>query len=748
MIGRTLRQYRVTARLGAGGMGEVWKARDTILDRDVALKVLPAAATADPARKERFIREAKAASALNHPNIITIYEINADEGVDFIAMECVEGETLADRLAREPLSIEDVIQIAQQVADGVGRAHNAGIIHRDLKPGNIMITADGLVKVLDFGLAKFDETRQAAEDGTDMATRMAVTRVGAAMGTVGYMSPEQAIGDKVDARSDVFSFGVILHKMLTNELPFAAETQAGVLHKLHFAEPPPIESARPDAPPFLVAIARRALAKDPEDRFFTLAAVAAALRGRESCLPAAAGGDAAAPSRPPSLLRAIEMARELDAGNSRLPRPRRSVVALLVALLILVVWLIQLDRPGQPSEAGPALQPAASSPFELTQQAAALLARDDRQGNVDRAIDLLEDALAQDAAFALAHAHLSDAYLRRYRATQDDQWLRLGRETANRALQLNSDLAMGHVALGAVHVEARTPNEALPEFETAADLDPRNPLPHMGRGMALAQAGRDAEAVTAFQRGIELAPADWRPHMEFGVFLFQRARLQEAAGQFDEVVRLTPDNALALRNLGAVYFQLGRAEDAASSLQRSLEVQPSGPTFANLGTIRYFQGRYTDAVAAFETSVKLTANRHTTWGNLGDALRWAPGRRGEAAAAHRQASSLIAEQIKQSPGDANLLTQHAAYLAKMGDGASALAEVARIPANAMLTPQMLYRLTMVYELSGDRGRALSTLERALKAGYPAAELRNEPYFTELRGDVRYQRLIGQFQGGP
>jgi serine/threonine protein kinase len=278
MIGRHLRQYLVTASLGRGGMGEVWLARDTTLERDVAIKTLPTGDADGDTRKARFFREARAASALNHPNIITIYEINSDQGVDFIAMEYVDGRTLADLLEHGPLPFDQVQRFAQQIAEAVGRAHRAGIVHRDLKPRNIMVTNDGLVKVLDFGLAKI--TR--AGDAENAATQAALTRSGTTVGTLGYMSPEQAIGDAVDARSDVFSFGVILFEMLTGRLPFSGKTMSEVLRQLHFAEPPPVESLRADVPAPLRGAVTRALQKKPDDRFANMTEVAAALREEPS----------------------------------------------------------------------------------------------------------------------------------------------------------------------------------------------------------------------------------------------------------------------------------------------------------------------------------------------------------------------------------------------------------------------------------------------------------------------------------
>src|SRR4051812_23515641 len=198
MIGSTLRQYVITSKLGEGGMGVVWRARDTILGRDVALKVLPADKADREVRRERFFREARAASALNHPNIITIYEINSVGVVDFIAMELVEGETLGALLSRGRIGVEHILDIARQIADAVGRAHRAGIVHRDLKPTNVMINDDGLVKVLDFGLAKVVDSN-GDPDATNRQTQLVLTRDGTAVGTPGYMSPEQALGEPTDA---------------------------------------------------------------------------------------------------------------------------------------------------------------------------------------------------------------------------------------------------------------------------------------------------------------------------------------------------------------------------------------------------------------------------------------------------------------------------------------------------------------------------------------------------------------------
>ena len=319
MIGRSLRQYRVTALLGRGGMGEVWKARDTILNRDVALKLLPAGDQESAAHRERLFREAKAASSLNHPGIVTIYEINADQGVDFIAMEYVAGRTLSELLRQSRLTVDAAVGYALQIADAVGRAHHAGIVHRDLKPGNIMVSDDHSIKVLDFGLAKIGAipVSDRPTDSSQDETRAPSTRAGSPVGTVGYMSPEQAMGASVDVRSDVFGLGVILYEMLSGTLPFAAGTRIDLLQQLHFAEPPSLMSLRSEIPATVNAIVERALMKRPIDRYAHLGEMAVAL------------GAAAGQTRQNQLAGALASAvdhRSTNTGdeNSRTARSRRA----------------------------------------------------------------------------------------------------------------------------------------------------------------------------------------------------------------------------------------------------------------------------------------------------------------------------------------------------------------------------------------------------------------------------------------
>ena len=274
--GRRLGPYEILSPIGAGGMGEVYKAKDTRLRRTVAVKVLPPEFSSDAERRSRFEREARAASALNHPNITTVYDIGQDKGTRYIVMELVEGKTLRELVGDGPLSTKKLLALATQIADGLAKAHQAGIAHRDLKPENLMVTEDGLVKILDFGLAKLIPQSTGVDSEMDTLTK--ATQQGVILGTLQYMSPEQAAGRPVDYRSDQFSFGSILYEMATGRLAFKKDTMPQTLAAIIEAEPEPIRKLNDEIPAELSAIVERCLAKDPDERYESTADLASELK--------------------------------------------------------------------------------------------------------------------------------------------------------------------------------------------------------------------------------------------------------------------------------------------------------------------------------------------------------------------------------------------------------------------------------------------------------------------------------------
>ncbi len=326
MVGRTVAQYQFIEKLGAGGMGEIYKAQDTRLHRMVAIKVLPASRSGDPERRRRFLQEAQAASSLNHPSIITIHDVLSEGDTEFMVMEYVAGKTLNDIIPKGGLRVPQALKYALQMADALNTAHTAGIVHRDLKPANVMVTdSGGFVKVLDFGLAKLTERgpiTAIGEDAETIATSAPLTVEGSIMGTVSYMSPEQAQGKRVDQRSDVFSFGAVLYEMVTGRRAFEGESSLSTLSSILRDEAKPMAEVAPDVPVQLELVIQQCLRKNPDERYQTMRDVQAALsmlkRDSDSgslyttrvAMPAmagAGGGPGSLAGTPPSLAPAMSI---------------------------------------------------------------------------------------------------------------------------------------------------------------------------------------------------------------------------------------------------------------------------------------------------------------------------------------------------------------------------------------------------------------------------------------------------------
>jgi len=324
--GQRLGSYEVLAPLGAGGMGEVYRARDTRLGREVAIKVLPTELAGDADRLKRFEREARAASSLNHPNIVTVHEVGETGGAPYLVMELVEGKTLRELLAAGGLPARRVLEVAAQVAGGLAKAHEAGLVHRDLKPENLMVTKDGFVKVLDFGLARLQRPN---EKGSQLPTATNVTESGVILGTAGYMSPEQACGDLVDFRSDQFSLGTILYEMLAGKRPFRGGSIPETLAAIIGAEAEPLVVLRPETPPPLRWIVERCLAKDPEERYSATRDLARDLSSVKEHISEVESGMRPGAAR-------------------RFPRPREVLAWGLVALAALAAAVLSLRSPRGP----------------------------------------------------------------------------------------------------------------------------------------------------------------------------------------------------------------------------------------------------------------------------------------------------------------------------------------------------------------------------------------------------------------
>jgi serine/threonine protein kinase len=345
--GTRLGRYEIRSQIGEGGMGQVYLAGDTQLDRRVALKILPADFASNRDRMERFVREAKSAAALNHPHIAHVYEIGESDGTHFIAMEFIDGETLREKIHKETAPLSKLLKYLKQAAEGLSKAHAAGIVHRDLKPDNIMVTSDGHAKILDFGLVKLIEPQPAPgiDSGSASEDATAILQLrstpGVIMGTFGYMSPEQAQGKTVDQRSDIFSFGCILYEAATRRTPFEGDSSIDTLHKIIYATPSPITDFNPAAPADFLRIVRRCLAKDPDKRYQTIRDVANDLEDLRREMASKSEAEWSAPSRSGG----ISVAPDVSTGSPQVAHAtssaeyivneiKRHKTAALLALLV------------------------------------------------------------------------------------------------------------------------------------------------------------------------------------------------------------------------------------------------------------------------------------------------------------------------------------------------------------------------------------------------------------------------------
>src|SRR5438132_3016895 len=346
LVGQTIGHYKISERIGTGGMGDVYLATDIVAGRKAALKLLPLRFTGDAERLRRFQQEAHAVVGLNHPNILTVYEIGEDHSIHYIASELIEGETLRDRLTRGPMQLSEAVDVAIQVASALAAAHNAGIVHRDIKPENIMLRPDGYVKVLDFGIAKLAEQEVPVTIPRNEALLLVETNLGSVLGTVRYMSPEQARGAHVDKSTDIWSLGVVLYEMVTGQPPFTGDTPSDVMFAILEKEPPPLTNYVAHAPGELQQIISKTLRKDRGQRYHSAHELLQALKGFRHKLEVEA-----------------ELQRS-SAARSWLHR-KPALAALLLLLLVVVLALaLPFYRHGNPTTSSPPEKSIAVLPFE------------------------------------------------------------------------------------------------------------------------------------------------------------------------------------------------------------------------------------------------------------------------------------------------------------------------------------------------------------------------------------------------
>jgi serine/threonine-protein kinase len=742
--------YRLVERLAAGGMGEVWRAWDGRLKRPVAVKHVLPQLLDQPGARERFRREAEAAARLTHPAVVQIYDLVESPDGDWLVMELVVGKTLRQLLSAGPFAVRSAVLWGREIAEGLAAAHAEGVLHRDLKAGNVMITAAGHAKILDFGIA-----RALSPAGQETGQEMTLSQTGTVVGTSYAMSPEQVLGLPLDARSDLFSLGSLLYEMLTGEAPFRADSAPATLARVCSYQPLPARRLRAEIPAEISALVEQLLEKEPNARPRDAAAVAARLEEIAAGLtaprspaadraPTPPSDEATFAEGPPRAARAAGAA-DIEPSSATLPRGRRvflrSAGFLAGGLLLVLALVWQGGRLAAPHRT--------VGTYELYERGQAALRRYDKPGNLDAAIADFQQVISRVPNHAAAHAALARACRQKFMSqSKDRMWLDQALSLAERAVALNGYLASARVSRGLVYTSLGRLDEARRDIEKAIQIEPGNADAQYALGVLDVSRTELDLAEAAYQRAIALRP-DRQFYDALGALYLRTGRLAPAIAAFQSSIRLAPDGPLGYRNLGSAYYAQGDLAQAAAQVQKALEIEPQASLYTNLGVLYFDQGLYPQAAQASEQGLELPggANDYLLWGNLGDACRFLPdGAR--AREAYTRALQILADLLRAAPRDVTLLSRRAVYLAKNGNCGAALAAGGEIERLAQKDVDAQFRLVEADELCGRREAALAVLERALHNGLPLAEVQRDPELLAFRGDVRYHRLLVRLAPAP
>jgi TolB-like protein/tetratricopeptide (TPR) repeat protein/predicted Ser/Thr protein kinase len=789
-VGREIGRYRVLGALGAGGMGEVYLAEDRELGRRVAIKLLGGWLTQDEERAKRFKQEARTLASLNHPNIVTIYSVEHESDTDFLTMELVEGPSLDERIAAGPMPLAEAIGIARQMAEALGTAHAKGIIHRDLKPANVKITTDGKVKVLDFGLAK-SALQAGAGDVSQQATLTGgLTLAGTVLGTPSYMSPEQARGERVDARADVWAFGCVLYEMLAGQRTFPGRTATDVLAAV-IKDEPGWDALPPSTPPVVRDLIHRCLEKDAGQRLGDMAGVSGALEEFAS----GATSSGAMPATPTPV--ALPAGRV--AGRRR--QTRVAVAALIVATVALAavgLWKLQSGGSAGPSIRSIAVLPLTNvsgnpddqyfadgmtdvlianlgsiEALKVISRTSVMAYRGASKPPREIARELKVDAIVEGSALRSGDrvritAHLIDA------GAGTIIWSETYERDMRDVMTLQGDVARAiarkiQVTL-APDVEQRLtarpvrPDvyedylkgryflyQATPEglqkaeefFNRALEKDPESALAHAGladvnviRAISGFVPSREAlekakmHAVRAVQLDDELSDA----HASLGWISFQNWDWVTSEKEFRRALQLNPNSGVARVNYAQFLGIRGRNEEALREGRRSRELDPlSLPFQTAYAAVLIGAGRYDDAIALCQETLRMNAGFFWAHEHLWRAYEQ-KGMFEEALAEAR--ASFSAQRDTEMVSALERGQRQAGYAGAMREAAGTLA------ARARTKYVMGFRVATLYAQAGEKNTAIDWLERTYEQhGAMLEYIRMSPEFKELRPDPRYKDLL-------